>query len=117
MYHSNCKLLCRGVKNFENTLVDLNVADAPKIGTRSVCGTWLALRSEIIQMLELKQKVVKRQGANTPASSADNRKKAAKQKVDSAAPFHCFQLLLPCSDDVFACSEISTLDVVCPCVS
>ena len=61
--------------------MDLNVADAPKIGTRSVCGTWLALRSEIIQMLELKQKVVKRQGANTPASSADNRKKASKQKV------------------------------------
>lgn len=79
---------CRGVKNFENTLVDLNVADAPKIGSRSVCGTWLALRSEIIQMLELKQKVVKRQGTSTPASSADNRKKASKQKVNFGDVLH-----------------------------
>lgn len=70
----------RGVKNFENTLADLSVADPPKLGTRSVCGTWLALRSEIIQMLELKQKMLKKQG-HTPASSTDNRKKGSKQKV------------------------------------
>ena len=73
--------MCRGVKNLENTLADLSVADLPKMGMRSVCGTWLALRSEIIEMLELKQRVVKRQGPHTPASSADNRKKPSKQKV------------------------------------
>ena len=91
------------------------MADAPKIGTRSVCGTWLALRSEIIQMLELKQKVVKRQGANAPASSADNRKKATKQKVDSAGSCYC-QMLLVWSDDVFACSEMPK-KAVRPCTS
>ena len=66
----------------EGTLSDLNVADPPKIGTRSVCGTWLALHSEIIAMLELKKKLINRQGTNTPASSADNRsKRSVKTKV------------------------------------
>lgn len=56
------------------------MAEAPRIGTRAVCATWLALRSEIIQMLEMKQKVDKKRHS-TPASSADTRKKATKQKV------------------------------------
>ena len=46
-----------------------------------MCCTWLALRHEVLQMLELKQQVAKQAGRNTPGSSADGRKRAPKSKV------------------------------------
>lgn len=80
-------LVCRGAKLLEGMLADLNAADPPKIGTRAVCGTWLALRSEIIAMLELKKKVMSKTDAGTPASSTDNRsKRGVKNKV--SGPVH-----------------------------
>ena len=68
----------------ETMLAELEVANPPTSGTRSACGTWLALQSEIIATLDLKLKVQSRQpGGNTPGnSSADARsKRPAKAKV------------------------------------
>lgn len=74
---------CRGQNAFEKTLADLNVSELPKSGSRAVCCNWLALRSEVIHMLELKQQVAKQAGRNTPGSSADGRKRPPKNKVRS----------------------------------
>ena len=81
-------VLNRGVKTFEGTLSDLNVAALPVIGTRAVCGTWLALRAEIIAMLEMKRKLVSRQSTSTPASSADARSKRGPKGRVSHLPNH-----------------------------
>ncbi len=73
-------------------------------------------------MLELKQKVLKKQSGSTPASSADNRKKASKQKVSlslwadivMAAPvvtsFQHRQLIVHYSGWNFDILEVSQLE-------
>ena len=71
----------RMTKTVEAMYADLHVADPPKIGTRAVCATWLALRAEIIQVLELRNKLSTVQRASGPAYSVDVRKKPPKGKV------------------------------------
>ena len=59
------------VKTIEAMYADLQVADPPKMGTRSVCGTWLAMRREIIEMMEIKSKLTTVQRVTGPAYSSN----------------------------------------------
>ena len=74
------------VKNVEATYADLHVAEPPKIGTRAVCATWLALRAEIIEMLELKNKLNTVQRATGSGAFPEVRKKALNRKVRTLCP-------------------------------
>lgn len=71
------------VKTVEAMYADLHVAEPPKIGTRAVCGTWLALRAEIIEVLEMRNKLNTVQRVSGPAYSNDARKKLPKGKVSN----------------------------------
>lgn len=62
----------RAQKTVDVTLAELGIKGPPAVPTRSVCGAWLALRAEVIQVLELKKRLQNRQG-NAGGAGEDKR--------------------------------------------
>lgn len=50
----------RAQKTVESTLIELGVDNGPVVTTRATCGAWLALRAEIIAMMDLKRRLQNR---------------------------------------------------------
>ena len=45
----------RSQKGVDAMLAELGVAGPPAMATRATCGSWLALRAEVIAMLDLRR--------------------------------------------------------------
>ena len=50
-----CCLYCRAQKLVDTTMAELGVPGPPAVPTRATCGAYLALRAEVIAMLELRK--------------------------------------------------------------
>ena len=46
---------CRAQKLVDTTMLELGVPGPPNVPTRATCGAYLALRAEVIAMLELRK--------------------------------------------------------------
>ena len=46
---------CRAQKLVDTTMAELGVAAGPAVATRATCGAYLALRAEVISMLEMRK--------------------------------------------------------------
>ncbi len=71
--HCCCR---RTQKLVEQALLEIAAPGPPRINTRNVCGNFLALRGEVIQLVEARQAAAKRQA---------DAKKAKRQRADDAA--------------------------------
>lgn len=51
----NHPVLCRAQKLVDTTMSELGVPGPPAVPTRATCGAYLALRAEVIAMLEMRK--------------------------------------------------------------
>lgn len=72
-YDAACACMCRQWKLVEASLAELNWPAAihgPMVNTRAVCGSWLALRSEVLSLFELRKRVANRMGGGGDLGSS-----------------------------------------------
>mmetsp|Transcript_36457 Transcript_36457/g.102972 ORF Transcript_36457/g.102972 Transcript_36457/m.102972 type:complete len:412 (-) Transcript_36457:166-1401(-) len=72
----------RAQKTVDITLLELGIKGPPTVPTRAVCGAWLALRAEVIQVLELKKRVQSSSGG----ADSDKRHKRKGQGDQGGRP-------------------------------
>jgi len=71
----------RAQKTVDVTLAELGIKGAPCVPTRAVCGAWLSLRAEVIQVLELKKKVQTKQGSAGSLGNIDGERQRKRKSA------------------------------------
>ncbi|KAL3131021.1 hypothetical protein ABBQ38_000343 [Trebouxia sp. C0009 RCD-2024] len=71
----------RAQKLVDTTMLELGVPGPPSVPTRATCGAYLALRAEVIAMLELRKTLQHRQAGEGGPGSDNRGRRAAKGKA------------------------------------